>query len=459
MVVHGTDSQFSTSIIFQLLVVVVVVGRSSSHKRSALSSSSSLQSSSVIMSSSSFVLSSSFASEFNFIVFGCLAGVYRDPSRIIKDAASLCSTDLGSRLHPVAELLIMNDGSESIMLMLNGTLHMTYQDNDYRIPIELYMPPLYPIRPPIIYVRPDDNMTIPKNHKHVGQDGMVYMPYLHDWNADTHDLAELAVLLSGIFGNEPPCYNKNNVDPEAREKERRKERDDVISEATLRVQSAMKSLCNRTKEDLRVELMYQRRLEAVKLQIDVLSEEGERRKAELVTENAELEKSTRELKRWLATVEEEKQRLRGPEYDNEESKRREDWDEGGAIIDLIAIPADTRSAQMLALSTESAAIDDCIYYLDMALESRKLTMEVYLREVRRLTKRQFLAKVNRSGRQCAIHFSPPITFGHLPPNWRECMIYLHSLTFSKKITFSCLPPQAHLMKIKRETQAAGIGDE
>jgi ESCRT-I complex subunit TSG101 len=64
------------------------------------------------------------------------------------------------------------------------------------------------------------------------------------------------------------------------------------------------------------------------------------------------------------------------------------------MTNLIAILADTRSTQMLALSIESAAIDDCIYYLDMALVHKRLTLEMFLREVRRLTKRQSLAKVN-----------------------------------------------------------------
>ena len=378
------------------------------------------------MASSFFVSSSSSASELNSIVFGRLAGVYRDPSRIIRDAASLRSTDLGSRLHPLADPLIMNDESELLVLMLKGTLPMTYRGSEYNIPIDLYVPPQYPVRPPIIYVRPARNMTIKVNHVNVGQDGMVYMPYLHNWNADTHDLTELAILLSSIFGDEPPCYRRNNIE---------RERADAINAATLTVKLAMESLFDRARAELRIELMDQKRLEAGKKRIDVLLEEGEKQKANLVTENAELEKSTRVLQRWLTTVKEEKQRRRGPVYDNEEGKRREDWDECGAIIDLIAIPADTRSAQMLALTAESAAIDDCIYYLDMALEGRKLTMEVYLREVRKLTKRQFLAKVNRlCYRMCDqiitalllfdgfpysliqrnVMFSHPIAYGHSP---------------------------------------------
>ncbi|KAL3810168.1 hypothetical protein ACHAXA_007055 [Cyclostephanos tholiformis] len=351
------------------------------------------------------------SSELNSIVFNLLPGVYRDPSRIINDVASLRSTELGLRLHPRAEPLILNDGSSSNVLMLQGTLPMTYRGADYHIPIDLYVPPLYPARPPIIYVRPVPSMTINVNHSNVGQDGMVYMPYLHNWNADTHDLTELAACLSSIFGDDPPCYHRKAVtvdptppppppypqptgrpvnippppyiNPEINDARKRAE---AISAATSEVRLAMKSLCDSTREDLRVELRDQKRLEAGKRRIDELLKEGEKQKAKLIAENVELAESTRTLEQWLAAVKEEQQQRQGQRYD--------DGDEGGVMTDLIAIPADTRSAQMLALSAESAAIDDCIYYLDMALVHRRLSLEVFLREVRRLTKRQSLAKAH-----------------------------------------------------------------
>lgn len=83
---------------------------------------------------------------------------------------------------------------------------MTYCGVTYHIPIEMFLPPLYPARPPIVFVRPTATMSIKASHKHVGQDGMVYMPYLFFWKSETHDLTELAALMSSMFGDEPPCY-------------------------------------------------------------------------------------------------------------------------------------------------------------------------------------------------------------------------------------------------------------
>ena len=72
----------------------------------------------------------------------------------------------------------------------------------------------------------------------------------------------------------------------------------------------------------------------------------------------------------------------------------EDGEDGEAAVDLLALPADVQSAQMLALSAESAAIDDCVYHLDRALARGGITLDVYLKEVRRLSKRQFMAKAH-----------------------------------------------------------------
>ena len=85
---------------------------------------------------------------------------------------------------------------------------MVYRNVTYNIPIDLYLPPQYPLCPPIVFVRPVSSMAIKENHRHVGMDGRVYMPYLHEWGAQTHELRELAVWMSSLFGSEPPCYAK-----------------------------------------------------------------------------------------------------------------------------------------------------------------------------------------------------------------------------------------------------------
>lgn len=402
--------------------------------------------------------------------------------------------------------------------MLHGTLPMTYKGVTYHIPLDVYLPPQYPVRPPSIYVRPVASMTIKTNHKHVGQDGMVYMPYLHDWSAGACDLTELALLMSSIFGSEPPCYakpkpkqqqqqqtstpprapgssiitsppppqyvaavssNTNNSLPpppptplpsrqqsttttgyssilssltetvtstaaagmaKLKEEKQRwdierevneaniaaavaraaaideersaaylamaekdaaveqqaieRSRQDMISIAGTNIRSAMMTIFDSIRLELRIELQHQKQLDSGRKRIEKLLKEGEEYKSCLIHENNNLDKSIVELEQWLTSVEEERQRQRQLlQLDNNNVDMDMTDNSSKAAVDLMALPADTYSAQMLALTAEIVAIDDCIYFLDSALVRGRITLDVYLKEVRRLSKRQFLAKV------------------------------------------------------------------
>lgn len=47
-------------------------------------------------------------------------------------------------------------------------------------------------------------MALKKGHKHVDQSGLVYLPYLHEWSARSHNLVQLCAHMSSVFGAEPP---------------------------------------------------------------------------------------------------------------------------------------------------------------------------------------------------------------------------------------------------------------
>lgn len=462
---------------------------------------------------SAAVASSGGGESANFVLSHHLVGVYRDPARILRDVSALQSSHVGSQLHPVAEQLIQNDGSSAgLVLMLHGTLPMTYKGVTYHIPLDVYLPPQYPVRPPIIYVRPVASMTIKTNHKHVGQDGMVYMPYLHDWSAEACDLTELALFMSSIFGSEPPCYakpkpkqtatpprlvsintsppppqyvaavssninqsylppppppssrqqskttttgyssilssltetvtstaaagmaklkeekqrwdierevNEANIaaavaraaaleeertaaysamaekDTAAKQQAMERSQQDMISIACNKIQSAMMTIFDSSRLELRIELQNQNQLVSGRKRIEKFVKEGEEYKSCLIDENNKLDKSIVELEVWLTSVEDERQRQRHLQQQNDNNNVDMNMTDNSskAAVDLMALPADTYTAQMLALTTESVAIDDCIYFLDSALVRGRITLDVYLKEVRRLSKRQFLAKV------------------------------------------------------------------
>ena len=47
---------------------------------------------------------------------------------------------------------------------------------------------------------------------------------------------------------------------------------------------------------------------------------------------------------------------------------------------------------MLALVTENGAIEDVLYYRDAGITDGVITVEDFLKEVRRLTRKQFMAR-------------------------------------------------------------------
>ncbi len=361
---------------------------------------------------------------------------------------------------------------------------MTYRNVTYNIPIDLYLPSQYPQRSPVVYVRPVSNMAIKENHRHVGMDGRVYMPYLHEWGAHTHDLRELAVWMSSLFGSEPPCYAKpagtsnvaaaaassshhrppayaqatqsatntynpytssnnnaqatqsttNSCDPyacfdfnvskqtEEEERIRQQQVEKEIAEANLaakiareesfkeaqlkaeqsrlqheheeklssmraiatsKVQYELQGVFRDAKDDLRVTLKNQKLLDYGKEEIQQLLKEGEERKEELIVLNNEMDGAVKRLEGWLDAADQQG----GENGINDSSSQL-------SKVDLMALPTDTHSSQMLQLAAENAAIDDCIYFLDQSMARGNIPLDVFLKEVRKLSKRQFMVKAH-----------------------------------------------------------------
>jgi hypothetical protein len=137
-----------------------------------------------------------------------LGGLYRDPARVDRDAASLLKSSVGSHLQPIASEMVEDNGNTSLALVLQGTFSIHFRANTYQLLTDIYLPAGYPNRPPVAFVRLAENMYLKENHRHVGADGKVYLPYLHEWNAATHNLVELVVAMSSVFSADPPVFTR-----------------------------------------------------------------------------------------------------------------------------------------------------------------------------------------------------------------------------------------------------------
>lgn len=103
---------------------------------------------------------------------------------MIHDAPALASTlsltphdtntppraDQVRSLIPKIERLIHNNGMESELLVLAGTVPILHKGRQYNIPVEIYISEPYPDAPPRCYVRPTRDMEISPGHKHVDRE-------------------------------------------------------------------------------------------------------------------------------------------------------------------------------------------------------------------------------------------------------------------------------------------------
>jgi len=105
---------------------------------------------------------------------------------------------------------VFDDGREFSLVILKGTVQITYNHANYNIPIEVVIPDQYPDSPPIVYVRPTPTMEIKPNHSVIDSNGNVNrLPFLSRWtNSHMHNLASLCLELSARFSAEPPLFSR-----------------------------------------------------------------------------------------------------------------------------------------------------------------------------------------------------------------------------------------------------------
>ncbi len=291
-------------------------------------------------------------------------------------------------------------------------------------------------------------MMIKQGHKHVGADGMVYMPYLHSWRQRTHNLIDAVTAMSQIFGQDPPVFARpagstvgtagyghsahsaavqeavvvpspppppQYNDAVAQENERLRQLEREANEANAAVEIAREAERHEQREKRLLEEMKERLNDK---SISILDQYKNASQQELkchLEEQILLQKSTKfcsgtkgagisngggqiayltkrkeELELHHADLDAAIGQIQSFITEAEKSmKSSKEMD-----VDELAVPADIHSAQMLVLSAENAAIHDALYFLDKGLSENKIALDVHLKAVRRLAKRQFLIKAH-----------------------------------------------------------------
>mmetsp|Transcript_24228 Transcript_24228/g.38070 ORF Transcript_24228/g.38070 Transcript_24228/m.38070 type:complete len:420 (+) Transcript_24228:35-1294(+) len=128
---------------------------------------------------------------------------YRQQQRVAQDCED-CMKEFKS-LTPKVDLLVRNDGTESTLVSLQGTLPMYYNTKQYNCPVKVWLNFDYPSSPPTCYVNPTADMAIKPRHVHVDSAGFIYHQYLTEWGSRC-TLKQLCSTLSQVFSKDPPVY-------------------------------------------------------------------------------------------------------------------------------------------------------------------------------------------------------------------------------------------------------------
>lgn len=387
-----------------------------------------------------------------------LGGVYRDPSRIDRDASALVRSSAGAYLRPIAAERVDDNGTVNRELVLQGTIPLQFRGNTYQQLVDIYLPAGYPHHPPICFVRLAENMYLKENHRHVGMDGRVYLPYLHEWRAVSHNLIELVVAMSSVFSADPPVFSRpagatttsaaavvgssstssssswvllqqqqqqseQQLLRQAAEESRRTAelaeaqaaaeaiRQVELAEAREREQLlAQKAWEEQRTNQVRTNVSQKitKHLQKLSGQVQLAIQTDFKDTQRLAV--AREEKIDKQLQLFRAKVAELEKQCTVAEVAKtdiqlwleeaaavQEEQRQKDGDPSASqmiSIDEIVRPPNALQEQMLDLSAENAAIADALYFLDKALDKGLLNLDEHLKQVRNLAKRQFLVRAH-----------------------------------------------------------------
>ncbi|XP_067396744.1 tumor susceptibility gene 101 protein [Emydura macquarii macquarii] len=339
-------------------------------------------------------------------------------------------------LKPVMDAYVFNDGSSRDLMSLTGTIPVPYRGNTYNIPICLWLLDTYPFNPPICFVKPTSSMTI-KTGKHVDANGKIYLPYLHEWKHPQSDLIGLIQIMIVVFGEEPPVFSRpapsasyppyqatgppntsympgmpsgispyppghppnpsgypsypyppggpfpattsgqhypsqppvTTVGPS---------RDGTISEDTIRA-----SLVSAVSDKLRWRMKEE--MDRAQAELNALK----RTEEDLKKGHQKLEEMVTRLDQEVADVDKNIELLKKKDEELSSALEKMESQSENNDIDEVIIPTAPLYKQILNLYAEENAIEDTIFYLGEALRRGVIDLDVFLKHVRLLSRKQF----------------------------------------------------------------------
>lgn len=335
-------------------------------------------------------------------------------------------------LAPKLERYTFPNGITKELVCLDGTIPVVFRDATYNIPVCIFISENHPFEGPICYVRPTRDMTI-KTSRHVDGSGRVYLPYLSEWKRDQCDIIGVIHIMRIVFGNMCPVYQKTaDYDPNASSNssmpalpnsfypsgangsiggsQNRSTGPTAGSSMptppsnaypfstpkpysssndngnTITGQHIRASLVSAVEDKLKIS--YKERVHQIQDEIELLKKTSN----DLNKGKIQLDQMKEKMARELSDLTVAKDKLQ--ELDEQLQEFIVRYDKEGEDInpDEVYGPTQPVFKQLLDAFAEENAVVDAIYYTGEGLRKDVITLDVFLKSVRDLSRRQFMLR-------------------------------------------------------------------
>lgn len=291
----------------------------------------------------------------------------------------------------------------------------------------------YPRHPPFVFVNPTRDMIIKAQHSFVNPSGLVSIPYLQNWVYPSSNLVELTRNLSHYFGSDPPLYSQRRPNP-TNPTPNPNYNPSVSSNASpsgsisagsirpaipprsyppspygsasgsgrIPSPSPPQRLGSATEDPGEVfkRNAINKLVETVHVDVEALRKKREVEMEGMFTAQAVLRQREEEVLKGLREMQYEKEALEQQlqmvlmNTDVLEGWVRENEGKLGGDTtnvngDEAFEPSDPLSKQMLESTSSDLAIEDVVYALDKAVQEGSIPFDLYMRNVRLLSREQF----------------------------------------------------------------------
>lgn len=271
-------------------------------------------------------------------------------------------------LTPRLEKYTAENGAVQQLVTLAGTIPISYRGASYNIPINIWVMSYHPSGPPTIYVKPTANMDVKERHDHVDRNGLVYLPYLANWNVQHSTILGAIGAMSAVFSKQPPVYSKAKQG--GGRSSAQAERAALVRTLTARAQKRFREVSEEGSNDIAGLL-------------DRRDKAGDDRG--LAPEKQRLLEERIAKTEAIAKLGEEQKQLEG--YIEAHRVRDGDID-----VDTMIHPRDLHSEQVLECLSKDAAYLDALDQLMEACDSKKIDVNMFTKETKRIAREQFYAR-------------------------------------------------------------------